>query len=539
MPIDVGSMQWRVDLEKVAVQQAPTFTRSGMGGSPVTVAEERLLAYHPIVLGDQVIVCDGVRVQAFNLNDRPAEGENSAPRLINPVWKYPADDDPQVPHVRPMHLGIPRYTLTAAGNHIYARMTLHGLQPSAGFGGRTAANSIVALDWSTQGKFLWEQRSSTLVLPNRAADRMGNRLVSFEGTPVADERNVYVAVTDRKDHTELYVACFDADSGAVRWIRYVGAGTPDGEVNNFPFGGMQPVSISPNDLNHRLLSLAGSTLYYQTNLGALAAIDAATGSTLWVASYPRQDVRQQGGVIDRDLNPAVVHDGRVFIAPADADAIFAFDALSGRKLWKSDRIADDIKLAHVLGVAKGRLVATGNRVVLFDVKTGKMLHVWPDSGKPLEGHGRGLLAGDMIYWPTQNEIRVLDQRTGLPPAEPPIKLLEAFHAKPGNLVAGDGYLIVAGFDGLAVFCQNSRLIERYQQQIAMAPEDAANYFRLARAAESMGSDQVALENVRPCDREGARERGDRRAAAGRFGAESEIPIAGASGSIGEKGPHLG
>ncbi len=185
---------------------------------------------------------------------------------------------------------------------------------------------------------------------------------------------------------------------------------------------------SPGDFNHRLLSLEGPTLYYQTNLGALVAIEAATGSTLWVASYPRQEPSQFGNGGERDLNPAVVHDGRVFVAPSDADAIFAFDSQSGRLLWKTERIADDIKLTHVLGVAKGRLVATGNRVVLFDVKTGKLLHAWPDSGKVLDGYGRGLLAGDMIYWPTQNEIQILDQRTGLR-AEPPIKLQETYHAK--------------------------------------------------------------------------------------------------------------
>ena len=39
----------------------------------------------------------------------------------------------------------------------------------------------------------------------------------------------------------------------------------------------------------------------------------------------------------------------------------------------------------------------------------------------------------------------------------------------GNLVAGDGYLIVAQADGIVVFCQNSRLIERYQNEIARAP----------------------------------------------------------------------
>ncbi len=273
----------------------------------------------------------------------------------------------------------------------------------------------------------------------------------------------------------------------------MGLASLDGGDNNLGFGGaMQGMVTSPGDFNHRLLSLAGPNLYYQTNLGAVVAVEAETGSTQWVASYPRQDANRLGNGGERDLNPAVIHDGRVFIAPSDADAIFAFDSGTGRLLWAYDQIADDVKLSHLLGVAKGRLVATGNRVLLFDVKTGELKHAWPDSGKSLEGYGRGLLAGDSIYWPTQNEIQVLDQRTGLR-AEAPIKLQETYHTKGGNLVAGDGYLIVAQSDGLVVFCQNSRLVERYREEIARAPDEGANYVRLARAAEAIGQDQEALE----------------------------------------------
>ena len=124
--------------------------------------------------------------------------------------------------------------------------------------------------------------------------------------------------------------------------------------------------------------------------------------------------------------------------------------------------------------------------------TGRLLHAWPDSGKSLEGYGRGLLAGDLIYWPTQNEIRFSISGRACAPSRP-IKLLETYHTKGGNLVAGDGYLIVAQADGLVVFCQNSRLIERYRDDIARAPDRAANYFRLARAAEAIGRDQLALD----------------------------------------------
>ena len=68
-------------------------------------------------------------------------------------------------------------------------------------------------------------------------------------------------------------------------------------------------------------------------------------------------------------------------------------------------------------------MATGDRVLLFDVKTGALVRAWPDGGQSPQGFGRGILAGERIYWPTENEIHVLDQETGLR-AEPPIKLNE-------------------------------------------------------------------------------------------------------------------
>jgi outer membrane protein assembly factor BamB/tetratricopeptide (TPR) repeat protein len=188
-----------------------------------------------------------------------------------------------------------------------------------------------------------------------------------------------------------------------------------------------------------------------------------------------------------------VHDGLVIVAPTDSGAIFAFEADSGHLVWKTDPISEEVKLSHLLGVAKGRLVATGDRVLLFDVRNGRLVSTWPDSGKSPEGYGRGLLAGNRIYWPTRNEIQVLDQRSGLL-AERPIRLMEVYRTTGGNLVAGDGYLIVAQSDALVVFCQNSRLIERYRDEIAKSPEQAATYYRLARAAEAVGRDQLALQS---------------------------------------------
>lgn len=490
--VDVGSLQWRAPLERInpARPGNPYGLRPASPNASATSSQ--LLGYHPIVVGDQVIVCDGRRVLAYNLSDR-ADAEGGRSTSVEPAWKYDPEGDEAVPQARQPVWVLPRYTLTAVGDRIYARMgvatppVFMGMNRGGGEG-----TSIVALDRSRAGdKRLWTRRATELTLPDRPAADRAARSVNFEGTPVADDRCVYVAITDRREQTATYVASFDAVDGSPRWIRYLGAASSE----NDPFmgmGGMGFGGLGAADPGHRLLSLEGSVLYYQTNLGALAALDAETGAILWVATYPRREAGRGGDAAERDLNPAVVHDGLVFIAPSDSGSILAFEAQTGRLKWRTDSIPDEVKINHLLGVAHGRLVATGDRVLLFDVRDGKLLRAWPDSGTR-EGFGRGLLAGDRIYWPTRNEIEVLDQREGGRVA-PPIKLAETYRTTGGNLAVGDGYLIVSQSDALVVFCQNSRLIERYRDEIAQFPERAKAHYRLARAAEAIGLDDLARES---------------------------------------------
>ena len=123
---------------------------------------------------------------------RPPTRKRAAHRVVAPVWKYPADDDAQVPQARHSSPGIPRYTLTAFGNRIYARL---GSQSAAYFSGTGSRG--VELDRRSRlehaGKTARGNRArATLALPNRPPDRNNNRTISFEGTPVADGGSVYV-----------------------------------------------------------------------------------------------------------------------------------------------------------------------------------------------------------------------------------------------------------------------------------------------------------------------------------------------------------
>ena len=492
--VDVGSLQWQVDLAPIPPSRGfPNHRRGGFAATPLPA--DRLLAYHPIVLGDQVVVCDENEVIAYNLSDRPSGSPGLAANAIKEVWRHVGDPDPSTPQATRQASSIPRYTLTAFGDRIYARLGATGGASLGGRFSRGSQSAIVALDRSAEGKSLWRRPAMDVSLPKRPEGFNGN--TGFEGSPLADAHGVYVAMTDRKEMTSTYVVCLDADTGATRWVRYLGAAPSDG--NNLPFMGMgMGMGMGGNgstELAHRLLTLDGPTIYYQTNLGAVVSLNAETGAIHWVATYPRLERNEEGQAHERDLNPAVVHDGLVIVAPDDATSIYAYDAVSGRLVWKTDPIPDDVKLAHLLGVAKGRLIATGDRVLLFDVKTGKRVGCWPDGGHAYEGYGRGILAGDRIYWPTKTEIHILDQATGLR-TDPPIKLQEApFNTTGGNLAVGDGYLIIAQAEKLVVFCQNSRLIQRYRDEIARAPDQAPNYFRLARAAEATGQDELALESL--------------------------------------------
>ncbi len=496
--IDVGSLQWRVDLTPISPSSPPRY-RGGRGnfgmGMPATntgsVPPDRLLAYHPIIVGEQVIISDERTVTAYNLNQRSGNDGAAASATAAIAWKHEHQGAFVSEASRPHH-GLGRYTLTAYGDRVYARMGPPPPAPNVGGMGmgrmmpsNAGLNSfIIALDRAAEGKLLWKRSASEIVLPKRKADA-GNRSATFEGTPVADARNVYVGMTDRAEMTACYIACLDAETGVTRWVRFICEANP----NASPFG-----SESVTEVAHRLLTLDGPTLYYQTNLGAVVSLDVEAGAIRWMATYPSESRRGFGQSQERDLNPAISYNGMVIVAPEDATAMFAYDGATGKMIWKSRPFADDVKLAHILGVAKGKIVATGDRVLQFDVKTGALVRVWPDGGQVPQGFGRGILAGDRIYWPTKTEIHVLDQESGLI-ADQPIRLQEKFQTGGGNLAVGDGFLIVSQADSMVVFCQLSRLIERYRDEIARAPEQASNYFRMAQAAEASGLDDLALASL--------------------------------------------
>src|SRR3712207_3072290 len=105
----------------------------------------------------------------------------------------------------------------------------------------------------------------------------------------------------------------------MRWRRFIAAAVTPGRSQM-------------DEITHALLTYDRGVLYFNTNMGAIAAIAADDGEVLWISRYPRASgvqLNRSSSHYYRDLNPCVYHEGRLYVAPSDSVRIYAFDASTG------------------------------------------------------------------------------------------------------------------------------------------------------------------------------------------------------------------
>ena len=369
---DVGAVAWRIPL----ISPLP----KGEGTVGENSAEP--LSFHPLAVGDLVLVNNDRQILAVRQDTgKPAWGKTAA------IYQAELAGVAGPPTILPDALGSPCFTMTVFQGRLLARMgpALTGQPQDA-----TAAvgpGYLVCLDLAAQGRLLWK------IAPEEGW--------TFEGSPVANEHGVYVAMRRQDIRPQAVVACFEADTGRLRWRRFIcGAETPS--------RGVLP------EYTHNLLTLSGGVIYYNTNLGAVAAVRTDDGRVLWISLYPRAlrgDLSNLAPHWRRDLNPCVLDRGTLLVAPADSPRIFAFDAPTGQPLWQTGSELEDA--AYLLGTAGDWLLAGGGRlywISLRDEDRGRVKHVWPD-GPDRPGYGRGVLAGQSVLWPTRDKLYIFDQQT--------------------------------------------------------------------------------------------------------------------------------
>ena len=268
---------------------------------------------------------------------------------------------------------------------------------------------------------------------------------AFDGAPVVAGPRLFIAMRRSDIRPQAHVACFDTTTGRMRWRRFVCAAET-------------PARGTLAECTHTLLTLAGGTIYVNTNLGAVASLAVEDGRINWLSLYPR--------VRSGNLAPH----GRPLAARLESLPLRSWPALRGPRRQPqglclgrrngpdplagtaadqpADRPAetpvqdplDDV--VHLLGVSGDCLIASGHKlywIAIAGPRAGNIAHVWPE-GQDKLGYGRGLLAGPYVLWPTREKIYVFDQQTARLKRE---IQLAPLGVRGGNLLVADGRLLIA------------------------------------------------------------------------------------------------
>ena len=257
---------------------------------------------HPVAAERRIFLTDGFRLYAWEaLTGRPL----ATLELLTP----------------PRELGsmgnLPCPTLTLEGQGLFVRTGLPQLRPAGVRDDRTSAGELVYIQ-------IVPHENNTVTLRKRwhLSPPLANAF--WEGSPLVVGRRLWAAY-GRFEGGRLHqgVACYDpADAATVPTLRW------HTEVSISPWS---PLPTGRTRLE--LLTWADDRIIFNTNSGAIVALDAYTGRRLWACVYPRGQ-----GSISQDTQaqpaPALYEDGRVYVAPVDSDGIFVLDVHNGRLLWQ-------------------------------------------------------------------------------------------------------------------------------------------------------------------------------------------------------------
>lgn len=331
------------------------------------------------------------------------------------------------------------------------------------------------------GKLLW-------IGAARGADKDAAKFlaeIDLTGTPVFSSGKVYCpAVKSGQTMGDAYVACFDAASGELLWRTFVCAGYPVGRVGygNAPRTDGQPPAADQG------------VVAFVSNLGAVAALEGATGQLLWLYLYDRLEPpgRDRFGRVTAagaaGQSPSwtgapVISAGVLYAAPQDGPDLIALELASGRLLWKA-RVGPEMR---IVGLSGDRLVLAGGRNVLaFSAATGKRL--WRgllDGGES----GLGLLGGELALIPTPKGLQRFSLGNG--------KLLGAIpfqegQLEAGNLVVSGDVLVTSGPGAASGYFSWDLVLGKLEAQIAADPQAAAPRAEKGELHRCVGKDRQAI-----------------------------------------------
>jgi outer membrane protein assembly factor BamB/tetratricopeptide (TPR) repeat protein len=455
----------------------------------------------PVVDRGQLFFQDGKRVYAVSLD--------SGVPLAGWATTYPGERHGQYALSSRPSPRRSQYTLTLSDEAVYAVMG--GQDQAAAMRGEGPDDTrLVCLDRSS-GREKWS------VAPGQLPDKENLRSLRFGGSPVVVGDNLYLLARGGKNGTfeECHAICLDAHTGQFRWSSYI-AGANTGVAN---FGG--EAVRGPESITH--LAYASGRLYAVTNTGALAALDAYSGSIQWLTIYPRNPQPDPNQAMNLNFrarrtmalaqtkpwsyDPVVVKEGHVFSLPTDSPYLLVHDAGTGAELRRIDRkeIGNSDCLLGVWGDwilcgAEDRAWAVNWRT--YDSQKENNEASIPRSLPLAAVRGRGFVTSDSVYMPTVEHLERLAlspdlAETGLIDVDryPPYNQTWDKGEGPGNVVVAEDHVVIATSDGVNVYTDLKVAEAKLDEAIARSPGDPDPRLRYAELLFVAGQREVALAKL--------------------------------------------
>ena len=393
--------------------------------------------------------------------------------------------------------------------------------------GADAGTRLVCLERGN-GKERWKISLAALTGESLKDDeRERLRALDLSGSPIVVGDNVYVIGRGGKDNQfeNCYVLCFDVNTGGYRWSCLVASANTGANMSGDP-------SQVSGTLSH--LAYASGRLYFLTNLGALASIDASSGSIVWLSLYTRDSnlnndvpifqgfrrgrampVMTLPNLRPWEFNPVFVQDGKLFLLPTDGKFILIYDATSGQEL-KRINIEEFDGARTILAVLGEKIILCSRRQVMglnwanFDPAKSANENLqaggWKTMASPGSDvqetiYGRGFVTADSVFISTYvSLLRMSLKRGGAVEETYPKDAKTGRHwdekEGPGNVLVTGEHVILAGKTSVDIFTDMALARAKLDREVAALPDEADPRLNYSEVMFAAGQTPVSLEKLR-------------------------------------------
>lgn len=298
-----------------------------------------------------------------------------------------------------------RYTLrlgaTSGAGRVLATLETDSLLDDAPRG------KLVALDART-GKLAWDVLETDPDERSSLDESDAHPRLSFTGTPLVAGTRVFCGATDARAPDATWVACCDAETGALLWKRPLLVAA----LRRLRFGPGNPVQVAR--VPAPVCAMAAGALVVCSENGLVAALDPLDGRLLWERSYAPSALVRAGPENDgvANANPILAVGGFLVLGPGDGRELFLLRPLDGKVV-----ATDELLSGHqVLGVSQGQLIvasATSLMALRLAEGPGGLAQVWSSILNRMGRlPGRGLVTASAVLVATRDGIEAFEPDTG-------------------------------------------------------------------------------------------------------------------------------